>query len=95
MELSPDGRRVAMMALGKLWAVSVDGAARVVTAIDGFGRSLTWSPDGTSVVWSGGREGTDGLPWPTPVLDLVDEPPSYLVEGQLIKGSPRRLREVN
>ncbi|MFL5578875.1 MAG: amidohydrolase family protein, partial [Gemmatimonadaceae bacterium] len=59
--LSPDARRVAMLALGALWVMPLDDSAagsprpRSVAKVPLVARDLAWSPDGSAVVWSAGR----------------------------------------
>ncbi|HEX3249179.1 MAG TPA: amidohydrolase family protein [Pyrinomonadaceae bacterium] len=54
LALSPDGRRIGMLALGKLWIIPVNGRNYEVTKVPFDANSLTWSPDGTEVAWCAG-----------------------------------------
>lgn len=62
LALAPDGREVALIALGRLWLVPVDGGRpRVVGETPPTASGLSWSPDGERVVWSAGPGGAEDL----------------------------------
>ena len=52
--LSPDGKRVAFTALGKVWVMDLPGGAprRLTTSAAGTELSPTWTPDGQAVTYS-------------------------------------------
>jgi imidazolonepropionase-like amidohydrolase/Tol biopolymer transport system component len=51
--LSPDGGRIAMIALDTLWIAAVGARPRALTPAAGAGdNALTWSPDGREVAWT-------------------------------------------
>ena len=54
LAVAPDGRRIGILTLGKLWIVPLNGSPRAVTRVPFEATSLAWSPDGTEVAWSAG-----------------------------------------
>jgi imidazolonepropionase-like amidohydrolase/Tol biopolymer transport system component len=64
--LAPSGDRVALLALGRLWIVDLEGNARGAAEVPISAAGLHWSPDGRSVLWSDGVDGADDL-WVTDV----------------------------
>lgn len=68
--LSPDARRIAMIALDTLWVFSPGGRARAVAAARWAGDGdLAWSPDGGQIAWT--RSDGPGLPTTLVAADVA------------------------
>lgn len=61
LSLSPDGQRIAMIALDSLWVWEVGQQARSVRAAGRTAQRLTWSADGREVAWTIGEYGAEDL----------------------------------
>jgi imidazolonepropionase-like amidohydrolase len=61
LALSPDGERVALLALERLWIVSAEGRVEASHPVRPAAWGLSWSPDGAALVWSAGPRGDEDL----------------------------------
>ena len=59
--LSPDGRLIALMAMGKLWVFEPGAQPRALTAIPLDASGLSWSPDSKEVAWCAGPINSEDL----------------------------------
>ncbi len=61
LALSPGGTRIAMIALGQLWAFAAGSEPRAVAPMPPNATGLSWSPLEDAVVWSAGPGGAEDL----------------------------------
>jgi len=61
LALSPDGSRIALIALGRLWVWSIGEEPRPVTDVPSMAEWLSWSPRGDEVAWSAGLVGAEDI----------------------------------
>lgn len=61
LAVSPDGNRVAWIALGKLWIFELRSTAIPIADIPLDAVGLAWSPDGRDIAWSAGPLGATNL----------------------------------
>lgn len=67
--ISPDGTNAAMIALGRVWLIPLDGSApRAVADLPGDATALAWRPDGREVAYSSGAAGEENI-WTTSIED--------------------------
>jgi len=61
LEISPDGNKIASIALGRLWVWDVGKKPSAVAELPLSTSGLCWSPDNTEVAWSAGVSGNEDL----------------------------------
>jgi len=61
LALSPDAKRIGMIALGKLWVFPLGRVPTPVTPLPATAAGLAWSPDGREIAWSAGAGGAADL----------------------------------
>ncbi len=61
LEISPDGQKIAAIALGQLWVWEIGKEPMSVAKLPLSASGLSWSPDNTEVAWSSGVMGTQDL----------------------------------
>lgn len=59
--ISPDGARIAAIALGRLWVWQVEKEPAAVARLPLTASGLSWAPDNTEVAWSAGVAGSEDL----------------------------------
>jgi Tol biopolymer transport system component len=59
--LSPDGKRVAFIALNQLWIMNVDGAPRALTHDSFYKQGPAWSPDGKTLAYTNDKGGIENI----------------------------------
>ena len=61
LEISPDGEKIAAIALCRLWVWEVGKKPAAVARLPLSASGLCWSPDNAEVAWSAGVSGTEDL----------------------------------
>lgn len=85
VDVSPDGRTVVFDLLGDLWTVPLDGGdATRITHGRAWDYQPRWSPDGTEILFTSDRGGSDNI-WILTVGE--DEPRAVTEEGDKVTNS--------
>lgn len=83
--LSPNGKEVAYVVRGEVFASSVDkGTTRRITNTPEQERSISFSPDGRSILYAGERDGS----WNVYRTNLVRSEEDYFFNSTLLKEEP-------
>lgn len=83
-ELSPNGKEVAFVARGEVFVASVEhGTTRRITDTPGQERSVSFSPDGKSLLYAGERDGS----WNVYRTDRIDPEESAFYNATALKES--------
>ncbi len=83
-ELSPSGKEVAFVARGEVFVASVEyGTTRRITDTPGQERSVSFSPDGKSLLYAGERDGS----WNVYRTDRIDPDESAFFNATAFKES--------
>jgi Tol biopolymer transport system component len=61
LEISPDGKKIAAIALGRLWIWDVGKKPTALAELPLSASGLCWSSDNTEVAWSAGVTGSEDL----------------------------------
>jgi Tol biopolymer transport system component len=61
LTLSPGGKKIAKLALEKLWVWTIGEAPEAVTDVPIMAQWPSWSPDEKEITWSAGRVGTEDI----------------------------------
>ncbi|MGK2936098.1 MAG: amidohydrolase family protein [Gemmatimonadaceae bacterium] len=61
LAISPEGNRIALLALGRLWVWPVGAAPQAVTDVPVTAGWPSWSPDGREVAWSAEEAGAENI----------------------------------
>jgi len=84
LELSPNGREVAFVARGEVFVASVEhGTTRRITDTPGQERSVSFSPDGKSLLYAGERDGS----WNVYRTDRIDPEETAFFNATALKES--------
>lgn len=85
MQLSPNGKEVVFVHRGEVFVASVkEGTTRRITTTPEQERSVSFSPDGRSILYAGERNGS----WNIYQSSLVREEEKYFFNSTLLKESP-------